>query len=337
MAELVAGVDGGNSKTEVVLATGEGRVVARVRGPGTVPHLVGVPATATGLAELLATALAEAGAGPGDRVATWVGCIANVDTAPVQRQLTRHLTGLGLAARLEVHNDTFAILWAGAPEGWGAAVACGAGINALAVHPGGRVARFLALGATTGDWGGGRCIGTAGLGAAVRAGDGRGPATSLRRALPAAVGLRTPEAVAVALLDGRLGRHRLLDLAPVVLACAAEGDPVARAISDRQADEVVVMAVALLRRLALLRAAAPVVLGGGTLQHGPGVLLDRIRDGVARSAPAADVRVLALPPVAGALDAALLRSGASAAARRRARRELSRDNRGESDPAAPVA
>ncbi|MDQ1288543.1 MAG: hypothetical protein QG622_2108 [Actinomycetota bacterium] len=324
MAELAVGVDGGNSKTDVVVATAAGQILARLQGPGTHPDVVGVPATATMLAELTASALERAGAGPGDHVGAWAGCLANVDTRPVERALTRELTGLGLAAHLEVHNDTFAVLWAGAPEGWGVAVACGAGVNAVGVHPDGRVARFLGLGDISGDWGGGYCLGTDGLGAAVRAGDGRGPGTALRRVLPPAVGLSTPEAVAVAVMTGRLARSALLDLAPVVLACAADGDPVARRIADRQADEVAVMVVAALRRLRLLRRPAPVVLGGGTMQNAPAILLDRLRDGVTRWAPSAGVRVLGLPPVAGALDRSLVRHGAGPAERRRARDELGR-------------
>lgn len=323
MTDLVVGLDGGNSKTDLVLATRSGRIVATVRGDGTRPDLVGVDATAAQLGELLATGLAGVGPLRGKaRVTYAVCCLANVDTRPVERRLTRALAGLGLAERLEVHNDTLAVLWAGAPEGWGIAVACGAGINAVGVHPGGRVARYLGIGVTSGDWGGGYSIGTAGLGAAIRAGDGRGPATALRQVIPRAVGRRTPEAIAVGLLDGRLPRARLLDLAPAVLACAADGDPVAREISDRQADEVAIMVVALLRRLGLLRTSAPVILGGGTLQNAPGVLLDRIRDRVAQCAPSADVRVLDLPPVVGALDAALARAGATATARRRARNAL---------------
>lgn len=60
---------------------------------------------------------------------------------------------------------------------------CGAGINAVAVAPDGRTHRFPALGAISGDWGGGGQLGNDALWHAVRAEDGRGEPTLLLPAL----------------------------------------------------------------------------------------------------------------------------------------------------------
>ena len=65
--------------------------------------------------------------------------------------------------------------------GWGVGVVVGQGINAVGVAPDGRRARFAALGAISGDRGGGSGLGMDALGAAVRAQDGRGPRTVLER------------------------------------------------------------------------------------------------------------------------------------------------------------
>src|SRR5881227_616582 len=51
--------------------------------------------------------------------------------------------------------------------------------------PDGRQIRFPALGAITGDWGGGYDVGLAGVSSAARSEDGRGPRTSLEWAVPA--------------------------------------------------------------------------------------------------------------------------------------------------------
>ncbi|MEW2403653.1 BadF/BadG/BcrA/BcrD ATPase family protein [Streptomyces sp. NPDC046862] len=323
MADLVVGVDGGNSKTDLVLADTDGRLLAWVRGDGTRPHREGMTATTEHLAHLGRRARAMAGLPADARVAVGAFFLANVDRRAEERQAAQLLSRLGVAERTVVRNDTLAVLRAGAPEGWGVAVVSGAGINAAGVHPRGRSARFLSLGDITGDWGGGLAVARAGLGAAVRAGDGRGPATTLRRALPGHFSLRSVEAVALAVSEGEIPVVALHGLAPLVFAAAADGDEVARGIVLRLGDEIVAMVTALLRRLRLLRTPTPVVLGGGTLQNGHLLLPEHIRTRLATETPQARPRVLDVPPVAGAAAEALLTAGVRATARSRLREALS--------------
>jgi N-acetylglucosamine kinase-like BadF-type ATPase len=321
MADLVAGVDGGNSKTDLVLADTEGRLLSWVRGPGTRPHREGMPLTAERLAALMRRALTEAGR-PAAPVAVGAYFLANVDVPEAEQAALRRLSWLNVAARVIVRNDTLAILRAGAPEGWGVAVVSGAGINAAGVHPQGGSARFLSLGDITGDWGGGMGVARAGLGAAVRAGDGRGPATVLREVLPVRFGLPTVEAVALAVSGGEIPVAELHGLAPLVFAAADGGDTVAREIVVRLGDEIVTMVIALLRRLDLLDTPTPVVLGGGTLQNGQVLLHDHIRAQLADRAPLARPRILDVQPVAGAVAEALAEVGATDAAQHRVRQAI---------------
>src|SRR5262249_44264595 len=227
----------------------------------------------------------------------------------------------GVAARVLVRNDVFAILRAGTTRGWGVAVTAGAGINAIGVDPDGREARFLALGDISGDWGGGYSVGAAGLGAAVRAGDGRGADTILRSMVEEPF-QTSPEDLAVAVSRGHVLRRALRGFAPAVLRAADGGDAAATEIVLRLADNSADFAVTLLRRLDLRDADTDVVLGGGLHQSGNRLLLDRIRKRVSAVAPHAMVRVLDLPPVAGALATALDMAGASTGAQERARTQL---------------
>ena len=305
MSDLVLGVDGGNSKTDLVLATTEGEVVAEVRGDGTRSHLVGVPAMVAGLADLVAQGRSAAGLAPDVDIAVGTFCVANLDVPEAEAEALRELTQHAVCRRVEVRNDTLAPLRAGAPEGWGISVVSGAGINAVGVHQDGREARFLALGEVTGDWGGGGSVGLEGLGAAVRAGDGRGPTTLLRKTVPDHFGLATPEDLALALADDLVPSSRLHELAPVVFAAAELGDAVATAITLRLADEVVNLVTALSRRLGLDEEPVPVVLAGGTLQLGPALLVEAIRTRLGELLPKAQPRVLDVRPVAGAVLAAM--------------------------------
>jgi len=322
---LVVGADGGNSKTDLVLADTSGRVRARVRGAGTRPQQDGMAATVAGLAALADAArarAAEAGLRPDAPIGVAAFYLANLDTEPVEALMTKELAALGVAGRLLVRNDTFAVLGAGGAGGGGVGVVGGAGINAVGVHPDGRVARFLALGSHSGDWGGGRSLGMAALGAAVRAGDGRGPATRLREAVAAHFDRDSPEEVAIAVDERELTWRDVITLTPVLYTVAEAGDAVAGSIVDRMADEVATMAGALLTRLGLTGAPVPVVLGGGVLQNAPDRLVHRVREKLAASAPRAHVVVLDAPPVLGPLVDALGLAGAPPEAAERARAQL---------------
>jgi N-acetylglucosamine kinase-like BadF-type ATPase len=210
----------------------------------------------------------------------------------------------GWSPAATVVNDTFAILRSGLADQdqahWGVAVVCGAGINAVGVAPDGRVTRYLALGTISGDWGGGYGLGLEVLWHAIRAEDGRGPATRLTSYLTSHFGVERVEDVTIGIHKGKIPGDDLIGLAPVLLRAADEGDPVARTVVSRLAGEISVMAITAMRRLDLTALATPVVLGGGVITARNPLLMSGITRQLAGAAPAADVRVIDVPPVAGA-------------------------------------
>jgi N-acetylglucosamine kinase-like BadF-type ATPase len=252
-------------------------------------------------------------------------CVAGADLPVDHRRITRGVGRRGWAARDVVRNDTFAVLRAGTDRGWGVAVVCGSGMNCTGVGPDGRVFRFPAMGAISGDWGGGYDVGEAALWHAIRAEDGRGERTSLRRAVPARFGFRRPSQLMRAIYLGTLHGAALRELAPVVFDEAVAGDAIAGSIADRQADEIVRMAVTAIRRLRLADRDPDVVLGGGVVRGGPPGFLRRIEQGVLAAAPAASIVRLTTPPIVGAALLGLDEVGASPAARARTRDALTHD------------
>jgi N-acetylglucosamine kinase-like BadF-type ATPase len=234
------------------------------------------------------------------------------------------LRGQGWAESALALNDTFAVLRAGvhgsgqAPP-WGVAVTCGAGINCVAVAPDGRVARYLALGTLTGDWGGGAGVSMEVMWHSMRAADGRGPATALATAVAAHFGLPSVTDVAIAVHKGQLSEADLLALASVLFAVAAAGDEVANGLVQRQADEICLMAVTAMHRLGLPSDGLPVVLGGGLLEANDATLLAAITKRLAADAPGAVPRVVDIPPVAGAALLGLDHVGSGPAAERQLR------------------
>lgn len=300
---VVLAIDAGNSKTDVVVVSADdGTVLGSARGGGFQPPVVGVKAAVDGLAGTVAEAVAAAGLPEGGPpyAAHVSACLANADLPVEQRNLTRALEARGWGASTVVRNDTFAVLRAGVDEPRGVAVVCGAGINCMGMLPDGRTARFPALGRISGDWGGGAGLAEEALWHAARAADGRGDPTELARALPAHFGLASMEALIKALHLRRIPVRRRHELAPVLFAVAAGGDPVACGLVERLAQEVVAMAVVALERLDLLDADVPVVLGGGVLAAGHPQLNPRIAALLRNRAPRAVPRVVTAPPVLGA-------------------------------------
>jgi N-acetylglucosamine kinase-like BadF-type ATPase len=323
----VLAVDGGNSKTDIALVAADGRLLGAVRGPTTSHQAVGLEAGIDRLVGLVEGVARQAGLDPSARPISTVGvhAIAGADFIADVRMLERALAGAELSERDVVANDCIGALWAGASEGWGIALICGQGINGAAIAPNGRTARFDGVGDISGDWGGGTSVGMAGLAAAVRARDGRGPRTSLERLVPAHFGLGRPSAVTRAFYDDRIADASVGELSPVVFGAAGEGDPVARSIVDRLADELATMAVALARRTAMTRRPVEVVLAGGVFSTTDKPFFARIESGIRAVVRDASLVRLDVPPVAGAALHGLDLVGGSGAARHTARERLRND------------
>lgn len=258
-----------------------------------------------------ALAKARETGGPVDSVGHVSACLANADLPVEERELTEALRARGWGGTVEVRNDTFAILRAGVDEPRGVAVVCGAGINCVGMVPDGRTARFPAIGRISGDWGGGSGLAEEAMWFASRAEDGRGEPTELVRTLPAHFGLDSMYALIEAVHLGHIEFERRHELTPVLFATGAAGDPVARALVHRLAEEVVAMASVALTRLGLLDEEAPVVLGGSVLAARHPQLDDAIAELLAVRAPKAVIRLVAEPPVLGAGLLGLDRTGAA--------------------------
>ncbi|MEU7836006.1 MULTISPECIES: BadF/BadG/BcrA/BcrD ATPase family protein [unclassified Nonomuraea] len=353
---LVLAVDGGNSKTDVALVTEDGDVLATGRAGPFAPQSDGVPAALDAVEEAVRQALAQlppdgalgpdgspdpsaapspdrsadrspdpspahspdrpVAVGRFDHVAAY---LAGADLPVEEEALAREFAHRGFGPDISVRNDTFALLRAGASNSWGVAVVCGAGINAVGVSPTGEVARFPALGRLSGDWGGGQGVAEEALWHAARAEDGRGPATALAELCTRHFGVRTVEELILELHFGRLDEGRLHELTPGVFATAAAGDPIARSLVERQAEEITVLAEVCLRRLDLLETPTEVVLGGGILRARDPLLTALLDASFAARAPRAKLVVADVPPIVGAALNGLEHLGATDLAKTRLR------------------
>ena len=261
MSDAVAiAVDGGDSKTDLALVRDDGAVLAVVRGPRSSPQRIGVDGCPRGARRPARRGAAIAG--PRGRRRPAVADVAR-DPArrrrlpaggggPCRRPCTRARLGDVDHGR-QRHLRRPARRHRPRAGAWRSCAAPGSTASASARTA--REARFPALGLITGDWGGGEDVGLAGLAAAARSADGRGPSAPrssapCRRTSGSAPRRSSPRRSTSA----GSAPSGSCELAPVVLA-EAESDAVARAIVDRLAAEIVALARVALTRLELLERA----------------------------------------------------------------------------------
>jgi N-acetylglucosamine kinase-like BadF-type ATPase len=322
MRALHLAVDGGNSKTDVLLGDESGQVLGFVRGGTSSPHNIGLPGTIEVLGKLIRAVHDDAGLPFGAPIEAIAVYLAGADLPIEVSRLRQAVEAESWARRALVDNDCFAMLRAGTAMPDAVTVVCGAGNNCVGRSADGRTARFVALGPISGDWGGGHDLADHALREAARGEDGRGRPTALSAAVAAHFGLPTVEAVSIALHFGDLPMDRIFELAPVLFEVAATGDEVASALIDRQAAEILAQHRVAATRLDLLDRPHALVLGGGVLRARHPQLHDQVVTGARRQAPLVEISVLDAPPVAGASLLALDALGLSPAAEPTLRAEI---------------
>ena len=319
-------LDGGNSKTDVLLVAEDGTVITRARAGAFIPHIVGAPAAVASLAGAVTEVLASV---PGGRASVVAGYLANADLPEEEEAIAEAIAAHGWADHVVVGNDTLAMLRAGTDAATAVAVVCGAGINCVGRAPGRADIRYPALGRITGDWGGGFGIGKEVLWHATRAEDGRGPATGLAALVARHFERDTAVGVATGMHLGTVDRDRLHEVVPLLFQAVDAGDAIAEAIARQQADEISLLVTTTLTRLDLGDEPVDVVLGGGMLTSRHPALLGPVIAAIATAAPRASVEIVDAEPVLGSallgldhLDALTGRPGDIAERRRNLRVSL---------------
>jgi N-acetylglucosamine kinase-like BadF-type ATPase len=299
MADLLLGIDGGNTKTEALLARRDGTSVAFARVLGIADiYAARTPADAHDVIAAAADeALVRAGATADDLAAigfSLAGADWPEDFALHETELPRRYPGVPF----RVTNDGIGALYALVPSGPGVVVAVGTGAATGARGPDGRTWHS--------SWWqvpqGGHELAERAAVAVYRADLGTGPATSLTE--------RLLDYFDASDVEGALHRHterggrpgRIDAFAGALLEEAEAGDRVAADLVASQGRSLGDYAIAAARRVGIdLRAPFPLALTGGVFAHPGHVLCDALVDRVRGEAPLAEPLRSGVPPVVGAL------------------------------------
>ncbi len=253
MNRLFIGVDGGGTKTDVLVGPARGEPVRRIRlGGGNVSTLGEDRATA-----FFGDAIAEATAGLPAPAGAFLGLAGSVADGIGERVAAR------LRARfpdlpLELGPDIRCVIEAAEADGGCVAAILGTG-GCVYADDGAALHRYGGWGWLVGDPGSGFSLGLDAVRARLAFEEGFGPGGALVDAVGAAFGRRAIDSIPAV---QRGDRGRVAALAPLVLDAAAAGDPVARGILARNMEGVAAL-VRAARAAHPAAAAGPLVLGGG--------------------------------------------------------------------------
>ncbi len=287
------GIDGGGSNLRVVITDEALRVVAGAQDETANPSTVGRPAAARRVVGAVRAALEQAGLAAAQIAGAGIGIAgASGEYAADWLQQVVHEA---LPDTLCVPSSDMEIALVGAHGARrGVLVLAGTGSVALAVDQQGRQARAGGWGYLLGDEGSGYWLGLEALRAITRAADGRGPATMLAGSVLDSLALPGVQAITLWLYaPGELRTRDVARLAPLVCACAEEGDPVAGEIIHRAAAELALLRDTVVARLGLED--APVAFAGGLLTERTALQVALCAALGLASAPVAQY-----PPVVGA-------------------------------------
>ncbi len=296
---MLLGVDGGGTKTDVIVADLDGHPVATARVGCTNHESVGLVSAMTELHRGVQQALTDAGVSPRDVVAAAFG-LAGVDWPSDERAIDTALDGFGLGGVRTVVNDSIVSLRAGSSSGWGIVSSVGTGAVTAGVNSVGMRYRTMSVG-----WGepcGSSSLVADALHAVAAQHHRTGPPTVLTDRFLEALGLVD----VLSLFEGISRRTLRADgrLAPLLQQAADHGDRVAIDVLDRSGGQHAAMVVGAADHLSIRDHHFELVTAGG-VHHAGGRFVEAFVAHIGAHCPLAAIVPLVEPPVTGAVLLAL--------------------------------
>lgn len=307
---IVAGVDGGATRTRIVLASDDGTILgAGLAGPTNYDN-VGIDEARSNMNRALERAWKSARLTREPVQAIFLG-MAGVVSPRDRDTIARMALDIHAAPASGIHVDhDIRIALAGGLAGMeGAVLIVGTGCSCYGRTADGRSHR-TGWGYLLDDLGSGYYLGLQAMIALTRESDGRGKPTILTPAIRSALGIEDADEIMRILYHENLTVTRIASLAPLVLEAASRQDEVASAILRNGAHELSLNVKTVADRLQFSSSPFLVTIAGG-LGETPGIYRQLMCEAIARENPHCSIVEPKLAPVFGALLLAMECVGAT--------------------------
>jgi N-acetylglucosamine kinase-like BadF-type ATPase len=298
---LYLGVDGGGTKTHIVLIDDEKNLVCEGFSGASNPLRVGVETAVANIIKALDATCDSAQLSRSDVVSAVLG-LAGVRRAEMRQRVRERFANLLKIKQVEVTTDAEIALYAATRGKAGVVVIAGTGSISYGKNDNGKVETAGGWGPIAGDEGGGVMIARHALQAIAKAIDGRGKPTKLSEAGMQYFRTSTPENLLSAIYAPQIDNARIAGFARYVVETAEAGDRIAIQILKEAGFELGVAAYAVIKKLKLEDRKVPIGYVGSLFKAG-NLLTAPLLETIRRIAPKA---YLAEPKISPAQAAAEL-------------------------------
>jgi glucosamine kinase len=296
---LLAGVDGGATKTVAVVGSPDGTLLGIGRSSSSNYHNVGVDGAADAIRVAVGLACRRARVSVSDLETIVLG-LAAMDSPKdyVAGRRVADLTSLG--KRRIVKHDSLAALYAATLGRPGIVVNAGTGSFAIGINAHGETLRVGGRGAVIDDEGSAYDTARLGIRAALRAQEGSERRTAIAGLLVRRFKLRNLEDIIYRIYQKPMTVGDIANISTLVTGAALRGDIVARKICAYEARALAVLVSTVARRLHMTRGKPDVYLTGGLFKAGP-LILNPFKRELQKRIRSFTVRRPEFEPVVGAL------------------------------------
>lgn len=307
---LYLGVDGGGTKTQVLLANEKGKILSSsVVGPTYIrtlsPEEIG-QTLEEGVAKALEAYKAESGA----PVVVEKSCfgIAGLDHPSdyaMVAKVLRTFKRVELDASPLIVNDVVCALRRGTDKGFGISVVAGTGSHCFGRNKKGEEAHAGGLGHILSDEGGSYFVGLNVLKSAARSSDGRDTPTLLESMIYEYFGVVGIRDVLLKIHEKKFGKREVAALAVVCEKAAEKGDLKAIEILENAAEELLLMVKTVALKLEMSSISFDLVCVGGSFKKIDGPLRSTFETGIHKALPNAEILYPSNEPAMGAVFLAI--------------------------------
>lgn len=295
MSKVILGIDGGGTKTHACIVDLDGNVLGTAANGGANWERSGINSVQNSLNAIIDEALNSASVSRADVVASTFA-LAGIDWDEDLNLFAPVINALGLEGRCELINDSFAALFAGAPNGIGCVSIAGTG-GKSAGRDGVRTVQTMGM--DLGEGGGAGQLIALTLESIARSFHGISERTQLFSTIPKALGFQDPKTFFTAIARDRV--HPDESLAPVIFDLANAGDSAAIDVVSHVAKQHAQDVQGIYLQLNFPAGAVQVVRAGGLHTANCAVFNNTFESELRTLVPQAAMSILEIAPVYGSV------------------------------------